>query len=279
MDTADIINEVKKLLAHDNAVIQFKDVVTWIVALAGIAATGAGLIHQLRKGLANTLKVQQENSKQVYQLKIYDDFSERVASWETASSRLSILVHQAIALFGGYFDVNLTDEVKKHIIPSWRIEEFNAAISESHQSFDKLSAWIALNDIVSPYFAVFRAALTSAMMEENTAYREFHPLLVKHLPIDVQDSVVFKAPTGVEYDAFKKAAFGYLHVLQIQRSYVADLETQVQNALLGQIFDRRADVRFHVEGVPTIRITTNDECQLWLKYFLARMDGRLDPSI
>jgi len=273
MDYEDFSNVRELWMARSQGLIQPKDVVTWLIALVGIAATGFGIIHQIRKSLSNTLLVQRENIKQDYQLRIYKDFAEHIATWQDSNYRLGVLLNQTISVFSAYFGDKIKPEVRDSIVPSWRINEFNILFDELRRARDRITTWIDLNNVVSPHFRVFTMALLSSSIDENEAYSNLYPLLVEHMPIEVLSSVVFNPPSISEYELLKKTISAYLHVMSIERSYVADLETLAQNVLLGDIFDNTANIGYHVDGVARIRIETEEQFRGWLAYFQRKLDA------
>jgi hypothetical protein len=130
-----------------------------------------------------------------------------------------------------------------------------------------IRARLRIPDSTQPRYAL------SSSIDENEAYSNLYPLLVEHMPIEVLSSVVFNPPSISEYELLKKTISAYLHVMSIERSYVADLETLAQNVLLGDIFDNTANIGYHVDGVARIRIETEEQFRGWLAYFQRKLDA------
>jgi hypothetical protein len=124
-------------------------------------------------------------------------------------------------------------------------------------------------EIIDPRTTIFREAFFHANYELREAQGKYYEMALRHMPHQLPDGML--VPWAVPDDMTKamivELGDALRHAYHLQDSYVSDLQNEMQNALLGELFDpNRVPVREPKDpAFTTVRLDRIPE----LKWFFA----------
>lgn len=131
--------------------------------------------------------------------------------------------------------------------------------------------------IVNPDQEIFRVALNSAMFDIRNTFSPLFSELCKCLPMDVNPEDVGSigvkvlsppAPDDASLKRLKALIDEYLRCIDVLGEYVYDLRVDLQNTLLGSIFEKEVPLRKPLDPTRMVVSTQPDKLKQLEEYFV-----------
>lgn len=210
------------------------------------------LIFQLRKQNENTINLQKKQFKEKIQHDIFNEIraiiDESANSYAKLSSKLfGITMKMDSDLFLSEFGI-APSPIKE------RPENYQDLHYLFSQSILKLIFILEKYTITDCIFEIFNMAFQSSMYDLSNNFRDIHDSLLKLLPVDIpkEDQERLGVKTiEPKFDKKKELSELKQHIRTYDTklldiiSYIKDLEIEIQNILLSEIFDNTLQPRKH----------------------------------
>jgi hypothetical protein len=219
----------------------------WIGAGATLIAAAFGfsaIILQIGAQGRQSRKAIADNEARRIKAAMYEDALRLCRELSDAASNLS---NQLLSMYI-YFDwvVRASEEGRPYDIPSARFKNISAVHTDFSNAVVKVMFLIENRLIIDPRLTIFRTAFTSTLHDtSDIMYQKFIPNLMPALPVDNPDGGVFPYnwPSTAQIAIIKADAQNMIDALGDASAYSDDLLFELQNLLLGDLFESRLKAR------------------------------------
>lgn len=218
-----------------------------LIGLGGaiIAAVVAGgfLLRQVRKQAQDTLKQSRTNEANRLKLQIYEQIIRDHENVQVQNTEFQTLLRSYatdMVVVRGQRSIGLNAE-----LPRIRFQDFVELQSKVSLAALRIITLVERWEIVEPRVRVFQFAVNSAMFDFARVVNDAVPLLVRSLPLmpPKGGSPIWSMPTEKEQVEVEAALKAISDAVDIFALYAADFRTEMQLALLGDVFPERQITR------------------------------------
>ncbi|NTV12401.1 MAG: hypothetical protein HGA96_00465 [Desulfobulbaceae bacterium] len=235
----------------------FDPTISWttLVQLLGFGSAIWAVIYQFGK----QRQLQQEKHKVDLEHQIY----EKVVTDIEGSSPTGIAMTFTI-LSGALENAReKSDQLGNYVPPLFYPEEINSEFSRVNSNLWKVAATIEKYEIIAPNLTLFREALAKKLCELADAYMPIvkmlpYVLLSKHGINNPANLIVLK---GEDSKLFQAKVNEFSEIANDVAGFLYDIQVELQNRLLGKIFERTLLVRAPSDQAVLV-LTSNDERML-----------------
>lgn len=132
-------------------------------------------------------------------------------------------------------------------VPNARTPSVIASHTDAATKAISLISLVEQWQIIDGRFLVFKDVFAMAHEHLQDAWSEYFPLIMRSLPVDKGSAVTgtfdWLPPTTTEIGILSTAADKYTQALGDIQAYIFDFQVEMQSALLGSLFERRAEPR------------------------------------
>jgi hypothetical protein len=247
-----------------------------LITILGILVGVIIVILQLGRQHSSQLKLQRENYREQLRLKIYQQFSKL----------LDITVHKNIAssMYAFLIPGNIQTyrrQIKDGFSPSPlqdRTSELIKLKNETTKAIIALMFMIERYQIVEPRIDIFRIAIGVADHDMTETFRPLFSFLLRILPDEIprpDGSLVLVnviSPSDEQVKELKMLVDAYKAASDDMASYLYDLNIELQNTLLSNLFPQKVPRRKPLDPRCKIISTEPDEIERLQKYFEEETD-------
>jgi hypothetical protein len=213
-----------------------------------LAAMGGALVvfWQLRKQAENTIKANRHNEMMKLKKEVYVEI---ISTCMTAMAANRAL-HE--------FIVRFRSELWTHKYLEGRDVRFPLPSARSLKWFDlratadeKTRAILPLIDrwkIIDPRIDVVSLAIEVSLYDATRAQDAMAPEAIIHMPSDPLPEADWTVPNNETFNAIQKVLNNVEDALDVVANYISDFQREMQNALLGELFDRMLPPRIPKSG-------------------------------
>ncbi len=248
----------------------FKNTVTWDT-WAQISIFVAGFIFVWWQ-----LKAQRESQKKQHIDTIkYNAYKEFADSFEECSpagvaKSLDILIKEF------YRELAHVESGELYRAPAMRYDTFHIDFKELHRKMRVLVAAIERYEIISPYMPTFRKVISYKSTELFEMNMQLIFRLAYYLPHTDGKSALFIPSKGI-INELEVIVRKYQEIAMDIDYYLDDLNTELQNTLLGDFFDQKLPVR-KPEDPDVLVLTSTDQKMIAKAKEIAKQDDILRNS-
>jgi hypothetical protein len=224
--------------------------IEFVIQLAGIVTGLLIIVVQVGRQHRSSLLLQKENLRDAQRIKLFDELSEKIGDAEAAVVQLGIqglLLPSALKtyLFQAQIPAFTPVPIKYRSLDlQGQQEALDAAL------LGVISA-IERREVIAPALVIFRYALSDQSERSRKAFQHFADTARPLLPVDPPEDL---RAAGVQPRTLKpleeedippmEEAGGSLHAECSQlTNYLNDLSREIQNRLLGSLFDSQVHAR------------------------------------
>ncbi len=208
-----------------------------LIQLLGFAGAIWAGITQLRE----QRKLQKENNADSLRVSIYQDITTNIKgsspTGHAESLRLEIY----------YLEQKKSNRTNhaKEFKSNFRLEEFHKEFKKINKKLWDIASSIEQYEIASKYLPIFREIFIIALREYTEKYLLLLDILKITLdPIDQNNnSNKENIPENVIYEALNKKSEAYIEAAYDITAYLYDIQVELQNKLLGDLFDNKCPPR------------------------------------
>lgn len=242
-----------------------------LINIFGIIIGVVIVVFQLGRQHRNGLNQQKENHREQFRIQIYQEFSRLlgIASEKISHSKMyAFLIPTHVHIYH--------DQISKGFNPSPlpdRVMELNRRHYDSLQAAADLMILIERYQIVEPRLDIFRTALGVAHHDMLKAFGPLFDLLLTLLPSEIplpngaHKTVNIVNPSDEQIDALEKLVDAYTTESDNMICYLYDLNVELQNTLLVNLFPNKAPRRVPLDPKFKVVSTEPDEMEKLRKYF------------
>jgi hypothetical protein len=242
-----------------------------LITVFGIISGVVIVIIQLGRQHKNELRLQKENYREQLRIQIYQEFSKAIglANEKEIKSRIYVLnMPSRIDMYRN----QIKNDVEKFPLSYRAIEFFNQHF-ETINAVNDLVNLIERYYIVDPRLNIFKTAFSVTQHDMLEAFMKLHHLLIHILPLEIplpdgsHKLVNVINPTNEQFGELTRLINMYTTASFDLGSYLYDLNVEIQNALLSNLFPNKAPRRVPLD--PKMKVVSIDpsESDLLLKYF------------
>jgi len=247
-----------------------------LITLLGILVGVIIVIYQLGRQHRSQLKLQRENYREQLRLKIYQQFSKL----------LDMAVHKNIdsSLYAFHIPGNVQiyrGQLKDGFSPSPlrdRASELSKLHNETLKTITALIFMIERYQIVDLRINIFRTAIGVAHHDMMETFRPLFSFLLRILPDDIprpDGSYVLVnviSPSDEQVNELKMLVDAYKAASDDMGCYLYDLNVELQNALLSNLFPQKVPRRKPLDPRFKVISTEPNEIERLQKYFEEQTD-------
>ena len=223
----------------------------------GTATVGAYLVvWQIGKQARNAIQQNRHNEALKLKLEVYKNITEICRDASVAETRLSSYVRQFeidVALFRQMHSDGL----------SWSIPKARAStfLEKKRNLDEKTIELISITEkwqIIDPRIAIFRTAVNVAVHDIQTAFNEYFQVAMRIMPAELtaqpQQGSLFPwhPPNDQSAERLKRLGENLQQALMDLSSYIYDIEVEMQNLLLGELFENKVPARKPIDATLTV---------------------------
>jgi hypothetical protein len=251
-----------------------------LVTLSGIVVGALMIIWQLNRQHKDNLRLQRNNHKEELKLAVHRQISKDVRYAMEKWKAIQILIH---SITRQYHNCLLSQESRDNT--SAKLHTTVMDVQQAHRdaihSITRLMGRLEECEIVDTNMKIFRLAFYSVIQITEEAYEEFLHAIFSYLPCDVPkkrqeqlgvDISDTMSPTQEDLQAVEKSPSHYSTALIECYCFISDLSRELQNILLGDLFDNKVPPR-EPPGSNCVVVTTKPEEVSRLTDYFTRKDG------
>lgn len=251
----------------------------WLGDLISIAAIIIGAIMVVCKlgwQHKQELILQKENHREQFRIQIYQEFSKFLG--------LAIEKNISSKMYASNISMNMHiyhDLIKKNLPPvplSARAVELSKRHNDTIEAAAELIFLIRRYQIVDPRLDIFRTALNAAIHDMRETLRPLFPFLLEVLPVEIPrpngsyELVNIINPSDEQVNKLEKLVNAYTTASDDMISYLYDLNVELQNTLLINLFPNKALRRVPIDPKFKVISTEPNEVERLQKYFNQETD-------
>lgn len=241
-----------------------------------VGAVGAALVvlWQLRRQAANTIDANRNNEAIKLKKDIYEELVEICRDGTDAGSKL----YHYVQRFAG--DVGLlrnvyTDEEKlpTELVPKQRYIVVRGLENALAEEVARLIRAVQRWEIVNPKLDLFKYALNNGMFDIQAATKQYHLQTMAILPFadDHPLKMAFKLPNEAGIATLFEQSDSVIHAVARLQQWIADMQVELQNELLGELFNNKVEPRddpdLSDEELATFKVLRLDRRDELVSYF------------
>lgn len=254
-----------------------KDMPWWgqtIITLFGFVISAMMIIWQMKRQHKIGILLQQENSREVLRLKIYQTLDKQINKVNDAAisagtylvSLPTDIENNAFSLSKGVKPSPLKQRTADYISKHQKISESIGNLFRAFESYE----------IACPDFMIFKIALSSAKHDLREVHKKLFEELLKILPLDVDEETSIKTglrildkplPNEERCQKLKALIDQYRDIATDINSYMYDLRVDAQNKLLDKLFDYKLPPRKPLDTKYKVITTESENIKELKKYF------------
>ncbi len=248
----------------------FVSVTSILTALLGVF----GLLWQSHRNNISAINLQKENLRHEIKREIHVEIEEALSEASDSEIKASGVFHRINFQYTS--DISFLKEGLKPTGFNVTINDFNDIHYSSRSSFIKLIGLIEKYEIVQPEITIFKDAISSSLHDisesfsplSNEAFRLL-PQFVKKDSFGNTEPVVIPKPfpDEIQMKKFKQLSEPYINALGDMGCYIFDFRVEIQNLLLGSLFEHRVPKRKPINPSLKIISTDPDEIESLRRYF------------
>lgn len=242
-----------------------------IINISGILVAAGMIVWQLGRQHKNALEIQKWNYRERLRLKIYQQFAEALQSANHDAADAGMYAYLIPVYFSSYVaqknvGVNVAPIISRAV--EFRIKD-NAAAT----SLIKIITLIERYEIIGPQLDVFQVAINAAIHEMREAFQPLHSVLLEVLPVDFIDPTGNRhvtnvvVPTQDQLKRLEQLVTGYHNATNDAGCYLFDLNVELQNVFLGELFENKVEKRAPIDPAMKVITTDPEEAKKLRKYF------------
>lgn len=224
-----------------------KDLIPLFVSITGLFL----IVWQINRQHRNSLLLQKKEFQKKLNLEIY----ERIASVINEAQTNLITINTTVLTLPGHIKNYWFQRESLGIDsapPKERSFSINDQNSEAATSTSKLITEIELHEIALPGFSIFREEFSKQSELLRSYFMDFFVEIIRYLPTDVpiekqislKTSIILPLkPTDDAQSKIEKIARNYNEANADMLAFIHDLMIELQNHLLGNIFDNKLPYR------------------------------------
>ncbi len=245
-----------------------KDFIEPIVQIAAAFLAAWVVIWQVGKQREGELFLQKENLKTDFKIKLHGEIEEKISKLSDATVvaggikwRLSSgFTMQQASIDQGIQPAPLSSEMS----------EFNSAYNQLAQDTIEVIKVIEKYEIIEPAIKIFQTAFNVTITDLRNAYSPLMLELLNVLPQRSPDgqNIIYKpAATPAQMMRINQLADTYWEATNEIGSFVYDFRIEIQNLLLGTIFEHRIPKRNPLDPKYVVITTDSESVAKLQKYF------------
>jgi hypothetical protein len=240
------------------------------IATIAVGFLGAiGLIWQIGRQARSAIEQNKNNESLKLKLKIYEEIIVTCRDASNAVVSMSSYVrlfHTNVILFQQIAQQGLQAVIPDARVPRL-IEKKTAVDTAVIEIISLTERW----QIIDPRIQIFRVATGAAKYDIDAAWQPYFNVALARMPHEIpghaQQGTLFpwQPPSEQDSQQLEKIGSDLIDALMILQGYIYDLQIEMQNLLLGELFDRRLPPREPVD--PRIAIIRLDQHKKLDEYF------------
>lgn len=207
-------------------------------AITILIATAAALLvtwqvgRQARRALDGRRQIESMRLKK----DVYKDIQGSIGACLDARLKLKAFVHEFLL----NVDIYRKDKSARWT-PNAQPSRLVALFGASTQTVGDLVGLLGRLKIIDPRMDVFPVAFNSALYDVRLAFQSYADPATRVMALQARDNApaVWMPPGDRDFDRFERASQDLLRTLEVLGGYLADLEIEIQNVLLGPLFKRQ----------------------------------------
>lgn len=212
----------------------------------------------------NELKLQRENYKEKFRLDVYREFRDALKEAEEKTLYTNSYVLNIPSEFENYMSQIKQGQRPPPLVA--RAKVFSEISHEAIMSLGKLIYMFERYEVICPSLEVFKLAMKVSSEDlDNASYSLFN-IYLKLLPVDILhhgedqrspaiSNIVLDPPKGME-EQLKILTGTYVEHYVELHGYLEDLNTELQNVFLSNLFEHKATIRKPLN--PRLKVITTD---------------------
>jgi hypothetical protein len=202
-----------------------------------VVATAAALLVVRQIGRQAARVVEGKRQVEAMRLKrdVYNDLQAAIGSCEGARLKLRSYIEDFLI----NVDLYRKDKSAKWV-PSARPPDLLQLFNTSNQTAGGLVGLLGRLRIVEPRMEVFSTAFAAALHDVRHVFQAYLGPAVRSMAVQAKEggTAAWNAPGDREFERLERVSADLLRALDTFGGYLADLETETQNTLLGELFKR-----------------------------------------
>lgn len=241
----------------------YDNTLTTLTILAGFCL----LLLQIYLQNRSSLLLQKDNIKEGLKVELFKQVSEKIQSAEDVSLEVASYIRMLPNNFIFLKQLSTTEASPQPVRE--RAQKFAMLQRASTDGLSSLLYAIEKCQIAFNEYEIFQLALNHAAHEINSAYLSLFQFLMKVLPIDMKMEngsttvINVRELTEKECEQLEKLVNDFLDADGIFGSYLYDINIEVQNSLLGDLFNTKLQKRKPLDG----SIVMSTESEESISYF------------
>lgn len=221
----------------------------WLQLLA-IVGGALVLVYQLGRQHRDSLRLQKENTKNEQRLKLFELLIEKIVVANSALIDVSGFGNSIPSAL----NLQLFQRKLSGLQPSpvkYRSTELIAQKEKADSALIQVISAIEQREIIAPILVVYRHALSAQSERCRKAFQEFFSTVIPFLPVDLSPELVqqgmqpqsFIIPTEENIQHLEQLGHKLFDEYLVLIGFFNDLGREIQNQLLGNLFDRKVAPR------------------------------------
>jgi hypothetical protein len=207
-----------------------------------VVATAAAMlvVRQIGKQAARAVEGTRRAEAMRLKREVYKDLQAAIGNCLDARQRLRSFAQDFLA----NVDLYRKDKSTKWA-PSARPPELLQLFNAMSQTTGGLVGLLGRLKIVDPRMDIFPTALAAALHDARHAFQAYLDPAIRAMAVQAKDSgvVSWTPPGDRDFDRLERVSEDLLRALDTFGDYLVDLETETQNTLLGELFQRQLPPR------------------------------------
>lgn len=230
--------------------------------IVGIVIGTGMIVYQLDRQHTDSIKLQSRNHKEELKVTIHEQICEDVRTAMEKQKALHLLIGDVMRQ---YINCACSKEFKKKT--SLRlyttVSDVHTADRDAISSITRLMSRLEECEIIDKHMKIFRFAFASVVQYTSEAYEHFLEPIFPYLPCDIPEErqrqlgvnlAQTESPTLKDLPAIEEGYHHYLVALVECLSFISDLSRELQNVLLGDLFENTVAPR--KPGAPNVVVVT-----------------------
>lgn len=243
-----------------------------LVTFASVTISASLIIWQIGRQYRNSINLQQDNHRNQFKLKIYQELAPLI---DNAADKIRI------GIIGLMLPGKIANDSGSYTEIQERPLDISNGSAELVTEVTKLMCFLETYEVVMPRFRIFRLAFGCATDKLQKVTFEYFTMLLRFLPADLKEEDAKRfginvippvRPNNDELDKLREMGNQYHQECLNVYCYIHDLRIEAQKELLGNIFGNDVHGRMPIEEEHVVISTDEAKLAELEKYFYEDTD-------